>query len=160
MQTLCSVFVQGIVRVGYSPYFLLLWTLGAEAALVTKNLSGRLQFPICSKKEMHKIIKSIHRKEYNHLLKMMVRINIAITILFLRNLFDIHSSINSIILYAAGLYIGTLLTTQYFEYTRHIANYSHDHNRLQRLCQHFLKASSPLHICTKQKVLLLSATSW
>ena len=91
---------------------------------------------------------------------MMVRINeyneyiyiiIVGTIPFLRSLFDIHSSINSIILYVARLYIGTLQNIH--------TNYNRSHNCLQRLCQHFLKASSPLHIRTKQKVPLLSATS-
>ena len=155
MQTLCSIFVQGIVRVGYYPYFLLLWTLGAEAALVTRNWQADYSSWSAPKKKCTKLLEYTQEGEIIN-----ISIYIGAIILFLRSLFDIHSSINSIILYAARLYIETLLTTQYFEYTYHIANYNHDHNCLQRLCQHFLKAFSPLHICTKQKILLLSATSW
>ena len=69
--------------------------------------------------------------------------DIVAIIPFLRSPFDIHSSINSIIL--CGMFIHWN-TTQYFEYAPY--NYNSDHKYLQRLCQHFLKTSSPACHCT------------
>ena len=63
--------------------------------------------------------------------------------------FNIHSSINSIILCSTFI---LWTTTQYFEYVPLIYKYNRDHNSLQRLCQHLLKTSSPclpLHMRTK-----------
>ena len=128
----------------------LLWQLGTGQADYCSQSTP--------KKEIHKIIR-IYTK-CNQLLKMMVTINnkysyiVVAIILSLRSLFDIHSSIVSIILCRTFIHWNT---TQYFEYASY--NQNRDHNSLQRLCQHFLKTSSPclpLHIRTKQKVLLLS----
>ena len=68
-----------------------------------------------------------------------------------KNPFDIHSSINSIILYVACLYIGTLQHNTLNIPAHHIANYNRYYNCLQRLCQHFLKASSLLHVYVQSK---------
>ena len=129
----------------------LLWQLGTGQADYCSQSTP--------KKEKHKIIR-IYTK-CNQLLKMMVTINnnysyiVVAIILSLRSLFDIHSSIVSIIL--CSTFIRLQLhwnTTQYFEYA--------PYNEITIpyiLCQHFLKTSSPclpLQIHTKQKVLLIS----
>ena len=129
--------------------------------MTTRNWSGELySSQSAPKKKRTKL--SEYTQEYNQLLKMMLElIKIAIysssnSIPFL-NLSDIHSSINSIILCSTLIHWNTI---QYFEYAPY--NYNHDHNCIQRLCQHFLKTSSPclpIYIRTKQKVLLLSVAS-
>ena len=102
----------------------------------TRKWSGRLQFPICLKETNAQNYQNIHRKEY--------AIYGSNNTFFKKSFsFDIHSSINSIILHSMFVHWNT---TQYFDYTCHIAYYNRDHNCLQRLCQYFLKASSPLHI--------------